>query len=301
VATDDLNAKLQQIEDSQKIILEKLNEKKPAKDFWDKFSVVSTFVSSVLVAGVGLLFTVKYNQHQAQVDEALKTQQQQMSQAQLREATVQSVAQFMQYLAGEDNKVAQRKHAVQMLSLMPDKEFAISVSKEFPDQVTTGFVQSVQPKNSSENGKDVAKVNLTGNETGHTILFDGFKNFNLSGFRFSTKKIVPWGTDQPDVEVANPGGANAVLFLEYDAPPYTDKVFPPGKIPANAGITAISDRDVTNGQACPASGPQYTYHYFTVSVGSAYCVRAFDGQHYAKIKITDLEADRIGFDWVYRP
>ena len=51
------------------------NDKTRKKDAWDKFSAISTFLSGVLIAIIGLYFTHTYNERQSQRDAALKEQQ----------------------------------------------------------------------------------------------------------------------------------------------------------------------------------------------------------------------------------
>jgi hypothetical protein len=71
------------------------------KDFWDKVSSVSTFLSSVIIALVGLVFTHSYNERQALRDQVVKEQQ-------LRLAQVELVQKFTPQLTGSatDKKLA---------------------------------------------------------------------------------------------------------------------------------------------------------------------------------------------------
>ena len=65
------------------------------KDRWDKFSAISTFLSSVVIALLGLYFT-----HSYQSAEAKRAELQQERQNQLRE--LDAIVKFMPYLTGED-------------------------------------------------------------------------------------------------------------------------------------------------------------------------------------------------------
>ncbi len=56
---DDMKDDLEQI----KADLEKLTSNVQKNDFWDKLSVISTFLASVLIASVGGVFTYYYNLH----------------------------------------------------------------------------------------------------------------------------------------------------------------------------------------------------------------------------------------------
>jgi hypothetical protein len=293
----DLTKAITLVLDQQRIIIDSLSKiqppAKPAKDIWDKFSSVSTFISGVLLAAIGLTFTLVYNTQQARRDQALREDQNKI-------AKIQSVAPFTPYLMADDDVKMKRHHAVQILALLPDKDLARALTTEFPNALTLEVVKSFQDKSHPDVGKDVAGVTIRSSAAGHTILFDGFKNYAVSGFNFSTRTVVPWGTEHPDIEVANPGGehSNAVLFFENDAPPYTDKDFPPGKSPANGGIVKMPQQALSDIKEAPESG--YSFHYFTPEIGALYCVRTWDGQHFAKIKITDVTLDRIGFEWVYQ-
>jgi hypothetical protein len=61
------------------------------KDIWDKFSAVSTFLSGVLIAAIGLLFTYLHNEREGQRNANLKTYE-------TRVAETQTFEKFIQYL-----------------------------------------------------------------------------------------------------------------------------------------------------------------------------------------------------------
>src|ERR1039457_3220851 len=220
------------------------------------------------------------------------------------------VAKFMPYLSAGEDTHTQRNDAVAARGLLGDKDLALFLAPPHPTTKSAIEISKVQSKGSPDQGTDIASVklqqgvqnNLNNLKIGHTILFDGFKNYSIAGFNLVTAAIVPWGTGKPDLEVANPDPehlAPAVLFLENDSPPYTAKDWPPGKIPANAGISRMPQQSLEAVVEAPESG--YAVHYFKPDVGGVYCVRTWDGQHFAKIKITDVGVDRVGFDWVYQP
>jgi hypothetical protein len=79
---------------------------------------------------------------------------------------------------------------------------------------------------------------------------------------------------------------------QFEKPPYPDKGAKGGMLPV------IADKldDVIE---APESG--YLYHWITPVLGGIYCVRTRDGEHYAKIQVTDIAADHLSFDWVYQP
>jgi hypothetical protein len=141
-------------------------------------------------------------------------------------------------------------------------------------------------------------------ENGHTVLYDGFTNYPRSGFHFSSRAVVPWHTDNPD-EVADllvatpPGGRSlALLFLPNDTHTYYEKNPPAGYLPANAGIIRMSQQMLAEVKRAPAFG--YKFHYFPPELGAVYCVRTWDGQHFAKITVTDVASEGIAFDWAYQ-
>jgi hypothetical protein len=292
---------LGQVSDGQQKTLDLLDKlardtKPKPKDGWDKFQIISSFIAGVLLVIVGGLFTYWYNSRQGEVDLSLKR--------------IDLVAKFMPYLAAGEDTDTQRNDAVAALGLLGDKDLALFLATPHPTTKSAIEISKVQSKGSPDQGTDIASVklqqgvqnNLNNLKIGHTILFDGFKNYSIAGFNFVTAAIVPWGTGKPDLEVANPDPehlAPAVLFLENDSPPYTAKDWPPGKIPANAGISRMPQQSLEAVVEAPESG--YAVHYFKPDVGGVYCVRTWDGQHFAKIKITDVGVDRVGFDWVYQP
>jgi hypothetical protein len=72
-----------------------------------------------------------------------------------------------------------------------------------------------------------------------------------------------------------------------------------GDIGANSGIQIMPEARLEDVEECPASN--YQVHWIEATVNSLYCVRSRDGKHYAKIMLTDVEIDRVAFDWIYPP
>jgi hypothetical protein len=146
-------------------------------------------------------------------------------------------------------------------------------------------------------------VNLASNHedqlgSGSVTLYDGFKNPDASAFDFSSEQITRWG-NPADVGVANPsGGVNkAEFFLTNDYPPYTDPNAKQHDV-LNAGIRDMHTERLEDVREAPIT--DYARHYFPPIVRHVYCVRTRDGHHFAKIKITGVEVDRISFDYVYQ-
>jgi hypothetical protein len=138
---------------------------------------------------------------------------------------------------------------------------------------------------------------------GQTTLLDGFRYYGQSGFSFAKNAVVSWSSPEGDILVANPDPqkkAPAEFFLPNTTGVYEDKVPTGGKIEtANAGIIQMPERNLDEVLVAPPL--DYPKQYFKPEEGIVYCVRTRDGSHYAKIKITSIEDDRIAFAWVYQP
>ncbi len=320
MSLEDVEKLLGEVSDQQQktiALLDKLAKdagKPKQRDGWDKFQIVTGFISGVLLAVVGTGFTWLYQNIERHRQDKL---QQQQAEVQARQSTFQEVdlvAKFMPYLTGGDD--LKRQHAVRTLRLIGDPDMAVQIANEFGGKELALTAFKMNPtltvvkaynaiQSNPEAGQNIAGVELRQGKdlkVGSTILFDGFTNYSLAGFNFATAKIVPWGTNQPDLEAANPDSGHAtpaVLFLENDVPPYTSKEWPPGKVPANAGVVRMSQQRLEEVREAPESG--YDVHYFKPEKGGVYCIRTWDGQHFAKIKVTDVGTDRIAFDWVYQP
>lgn len=110
MADDELKALMKELIEGQNQLLDEFQRNHPKKkDQWDKFSSISTFVSGVLIAVLGLTFTTvyaerqasynaqqaAYNKQQAQHDNDLKFNQ-------LRLTSIQAIGDFMQYLTSKN-------------------------------------------------------------------------------------------------------------------------------------------------------------------------------------------------------
>lgn len=108
-----------------------------------------------------------------------------------------------------------------------------------------------------------------------------------------------WGSKDADLGVANPShGEAASFFLMNNHSPYTDPNAA-NQDPADAGIADMHTRNVEDVQEAPLT--HYVANYFAPQVDHVYCIRTRDGKHFAKIIVTDVEKDRIAFDWVFQP
>lgn len=136
--------------------------------------------------------------------------------------------------------------------------------------------------------------------SGSVTLYDGFKFPDQSTFNFDSEQIERWGSTDVDLGVANanPATTPAEFFLMNDYPPYTDPNATQHGV-QNAGIFDMHAENLDRVTEAPASN--YIAHYVAPIKGHVYCIRTRDGHHYAKIKISGVEKDRISYDYVYQP
>jgi len=141
MGTDELNKTLTELARQQKELVEALMRKREKnKDFWDKFSSASTFISGVIVALVGLYFTNSYNAQQAARDEILKTQQ-------LRLAEVEVVQKFIPQLNGTDKE---KKLALIAISSLGNAELATKIAVLDQSEGAKAALQSLSESGSPE-------------------------------------------------------------------------------------------------------------------------------------------------------
>jgi hypothetical protein len=89
-----------------------------------------------------------------------------------------------------------------------------------------------------------------------------------------------------------------MFFLMNNMPPYTDpKAEQQDK--ANAGMADMHTLNIDDVDEAPVTG--YRGTYYTPQVHHVYCVRTRDGQHFAKLVVTEIDSDRIIFDYVFQP
>jgi hypothetical protein len=134
---------------------------------------------------------------------------------------------------------------------------------------------------------------------GHIILYDAFQNYAQSGFSFGSAEVVSWDSGRADLLVSNMQvpQPRALFFTQEDSGGiYIDATQDKG---ANAGIIKMAAQTLSEVKEAPTDG--YLTHWYAPELNGIYCVRARDGHHFAKIRVTDLQADRIAFDWVYQP
>ena len=90
-------------------------KKAEGKDSWDKFSTVSTLLSTILIAAVGGYFTHRFEERQAE--------------AQRKIQETQAVAQLMQYLTGTDQ---QQKRAFVAIKVLGNTKLMVDLAASDP-------------------------------------------------------------------------------------------------------------------------------------------------------------------------
>lgn len=145
----------------------------------------------------------------------------------------------------------------------------------------------------------VAGPGPSGLLSGSVTLYDGYRK-SPSVFNFASQQPHPWGVSDADMGVANPSPDTqlAQFFLHNDYPPYTD----PNKVEhptENSGIIDMHTQSLDLVHEAPSS--DYKALWFVPQEAEVYCVRTRDGTHFAKIKISGIEKDRISFEYVYQP
>jgi hypothetical protein len=140
MSNDELKRALADLVNQQKELVEILKNKNKRKDFWDKFSAASTFISGVIVALVGLYFTNSYNAQQAARDEMLKAQQ-------LRLAEVELVHKFIPQLNGNERD---KKLAIIAISSLGNTELATKLAVLDQSRGSKAALESLAESGSAE-------------------------------------------------------------------------------------------------------------------------------------------------------
>lgn len=118
------------------------DEKKasPGKDPWDKFASVSTFLSGIVVALVGIAATAVYNSRQLESQRLQKDHE-------LAIQRVQTVEKFLPHLASTDQKL--RLGALDAIAALGDEPLATRLAKRFGGEggvgALAGLTRSADP------------------------------------------------------------------------------------------------------------------------------------------------------------
>lgn len=173
------------------------------------------------------------------------------------------------------------------------------------NQIANSRKPSSPPSQSTaadQTGKAVVSTDIDHSElpSGEALLFDGNTHYDTSGFSLIKKANVPWGSGQADILF---GGSR--LFTQNsagEAPGILENA--PADANAHGGLQVSPSQSF--GGSCPLE--EYIAHWFPrgpsdppLTQNTYFCLRLRDGTHYAKIKITHIEADRMAFKWIYQP
>lgn len=134
MADENLENVLRELVEQQKKVAEALEKNaRKGKDFWDKFGSMSTFLSTVVIAAIGAIFTHVYNLKQNERNEALKQQE-------IRIAQIQTVEKFVPYLTGSED---QKKIAILALNSLGNTEVATKLAALYPSEGTVAALKVI--------------------------------------------------------------------------------------------------------------------------------------------------------------
>lgn len=150
---------LRQLIDIQNETLDELkNQNRKKKDNWDRFSTLSTFLSTVVVAALGLYFTHVYNESQSAREHQTQTYQ-------TRILEMQTVEKFIPHLTGDEET---KKVALLALTSLGSPEFATRFAKLNPSEGTESAADVIMATASSPEQQQIPiAVSSTGATTGN--------------------------------------------------------------------------------------------------------------------------------------
>ena len=116
------------------IALLKKPKEQPKKDNWDRFAALSTFISTVIVALIGLYFTQSYNRAEANRRELQETRQNQINELDV-------VAKFMPYLTGQDETA--KVTAITTIRALAGVQLATVMAELHPSAGTAAALEAI--------------------------------------------------------------------------------------------------------------------------------------------------------------
>jgi hypothetical protein len=123
-------------------LLEKLGDKRQnKKDFWDRFGAISTFLSTVVLAALGLYFTNQYNERQGARDFQTQIHQ-------TRVLEMQTVERFIPHLTGDEET---KKIALLAITSLGSPEFATKFAQLSPSEGTEAAADQIMRTATSAN------------------------------------------------------------------------------------------------------------------------------------------------------
>ncbi len=132
------------------------------KDRWDRFSALSTFLSTVVIAVIGLYFTHSYNSIESQRKADLDRQEAATRAYQTQILEMQTMEKFIPYLTSKDEET--KKVAVLMISTLASSKLATNMAQLYKSKGTKEAVdvimasaQTMTPTKTPEGVSTVAK------------------------------------------------------------------------------------------------------------------------------------------------
>jgi alpha/beta hydrolase family protein DUF900 len=119
---------------SDLIALLKKQVESHTKDVWDKFAAISTFMSSVIIALIGIYFTYSYNKA-----ESVRRELSEMRQHQINELEV--VVKFMPYLTGNDENA--KRTSITAIKSLAGVELAAVMAELHPSTGTAEGLEAI--------------------------------------------------------------------------------------------------------------------------------------------------------------
>lgn len=119
--------------------IKKIKETKE-KDTWDKISIVSGFLSSVIIALIGIYFTESYRRIQAKKEAALNEQE-------LKVKEVETVEKFIPFLTGTE---VQQEYAILAIQALGNTDLAIKLTKLYQSKGAVNALTKIENASSKE-------------------------------------------------------------------------------------------------------------------------------------------------------
>jgi tetratricopeptide (TPR) repeat protein len=149
---------LQEMVEYQKKILETLEKNAPQKkDWWDRFSAVSTLLSGIIIAAIGGYFTYSYNSRQTDLLDAQNRRANDAKAHEMRILEMQTVEKFIPHLTGA-NETA-KNGAITALAALGNPELAGRLGASFASPGSIGALEFLL-KNTQGDSKALVRQSL---------------------------------------------------------------------------------------------------------------------------------------------
>ena len=132
-----------------------LEDKPKPKDNWDKFATVTSFMASVLLAGVATIFTVLYQSDEAKRRDQLEQTRSQQQNYQNKVRELEAVAKFVPYLTGADASEESKKLSIIALDRFASTGIATQFAEVFPSLGTVAGLKHIRADATAEEKKTI--------------------------------------------------------------------------------------------------------------------------------------------------